>query len=248
MRPRGIDLILVEEDNVVRKAIIEVTHKNISKGKYFYKPDQPLQHNKKIKTEGGEFVIKELAVNYVKSQHKVHNVFRKILAGDQDQKKRYPFLVDSYLHLAAVPFAYVTKDAYELIRHTYPKEKETDAEIIAAAHYDEKKGIFVSLNIDESLGRIIVHEYGHYLHHTLTPEKYKEASSTMKEVMAIFIEYNCGHHSNYPAYLPHYRAEQLLQKLKKTKTYGKDMNVSDQWNFLNASDYETLEEFARTLK
>ncbi len=207
-----------------------------------------MQRQKKIETIPGKFYFKELAFHYLRSQHKVHRIFRKILEGNEDLKKEYPYLLESYLHLATVPFAYATTDAYEKIRHRYPKEKETDVEIKATAHYDEHRGIFVSLNPNDNLQSTIAHEYGHYLHHTLTPDQYRESSPTMKEVMAIFIEGKCGYHTNYATDLPHYRAEQLLKKLENTKTYGKEMSISDKWNFLNDSDYETLEMMAKIME
>lgn len=248
MITKNIDLIVLEEEKVIRKKLASITPESLVAGTYSYRLNSKLWEQKSSQPEKNDLEPNALVLHYVSGINKVHNTFRKILRNNQTEKAKFPMLKDSYLHLASFPFAYVTAEAYERIRHTYAKEKETDKEIIAVAHCDQVKGIFVSLGNENSLEGTIAHEYGHYLHHTLLPESYKKSSATMKEVIAVFVEEKCGYHTDYVPDGPHYRAEQLLKKLEKKSTFGKNMTLAGQWNFLGSfSHHEYLDELAGIL-
>ena len=178
-----------------------------------------------------------LATNYIEGISRFQQVVAEIVNGTANQDQA------SMENCIAHPFVYASPAAYQVIKPKFEKEKEHDHEPDSIAHISWEEGdaygIFVSLIDNCNNDNLIssnIHEHGHYIHLNLDQEHYRACDTTMKEVMAIFMEMKCGLSINYVysepgKESPHHRAQKLLFNLEKAEFYT-GMNTQTQWKFL----------------
>ncbi|MBU0470885.1 MAG: hypothetical protein KKA62_00330 [Nanoarchaeota archaeon] len=104
-----------------------------------------------------------------------------------------------------------------------------------AAFYKPNEGIFVSLNSLASLNFIryaMAHEFGHFMDYLLNSERYTNSTSSMCEVIAIFVEEKLNFKRRYRKESKnHYDAQQILKRLYNTNFSNR--NFEEQWEFLS---------------
>ena len=239
---KSIDFLVLQEGKVSRLELAGVDLDDPSKISYYLNPEAL---DEKLWTGvAKQYDVHSLSENYLETIRRVQKLYRKINPGYS--KKEVLELITEH------PFVYAAPKAYQLVKPVFPKEKNDDAEIHPIAHIsweqDLRRGIFISLedhfNRDTIIGSSI-HEHGHYLHFRLAAEKYKACDSTLKELMAIFVQRKCDYDKNYGEKTPHHRALQLLQQLEQTKYYS-SLNSKDQWNFL--IDFKTHTELQEKIE
>ncbi len=225
---KSLDLLVLEHDKLVRKNIAKIV----------VNPTAPLNFRSYLADEWDEekmgirgYSLHLLADNYFDTISEVHRLFAGTVNVDLENHL--------YFVLLGTRFRYARADAYEKIKPIFPKEREQDEEIIAAAHYQDNE-IIVSLPKKISLKtvhRLSAHEFGHRMHQELEPINYQYADSTIKELAAFLVEdalavriLDENGQNTYNQNTTHYRAEELLRKAERTKF--KELAFADRWNIL----------------
>jgi len=242
MSAKTLDFIILEGEQEKRLPLVKISLHDLPKRAQYKKlisltPEFLLE-------QGVEHTIQSLVQNYIKGIVKVHNLFTRIVKETANENRV------NYQTITEVGFVYATHGAYSKINTLYPKEKESDADIIPAGHFDNDKEIILSLenNLTEKyLQENIIHEHGHYLHKFLHPEKYENCDPTLKEVMSIFVQERCNYKREYVKKTPHYRAQQILHQLENKNNF-KRATARAQWNFLvQFTNHQELSDYTNKL-
>ncbi|GEM_PF-5811458 len=234
MNTKTIDLLVLNQDQESRIPLATFSLEELPKKASFKSPMEASL----LSNMGEQFTVRALVEAYLNSSLKIYNLFRKAVNTIDLYEKV------TFENIMARPFAYAQLEAYEKMRPIIPKEKESDADVFPIAHLCWKEGIFVALFQQQSMEHLLgsnLHEQSHHMHYLLYPEHYNHSDVTIIETMAIFAEMKCKMPVNYLPQdynpetkvkeTPHYRAQELLQRLESKPSYAA-ASLQSQWNFL----------------
>ncbi len=189
--------------------------------------------NLDLQRMGAQYDLECLMKMYIYGIKGVKNFYESIKENSLNKSLKNNLPRCSYDELLGVPFAYVLPAA----RDEMPVSD-------AAACYDARRGIFIltTSSSQSGIAGSIIHEYGHYLHHTLHPAVYYLSDETIKEVMAILIEEKIDPCYVYRSESPHGQAKTLLRKLEQFDFYN-EMDLAQKWLYLSIfTDSSELED------
>lgn len=102
------------------------------------------------------------------------------------------------------------------------------------AYYKPEGGLLVLLGENNSLKevhRTIIHEFGHFIDHTLNPYRWEHTDREMRELIAIFVQEKLEEFGLYEEkYKEHYKAQKILRRLQQTNFSNR--TFIQQWEFL----------------
>ena len=235
MAVQKLELIILQQNKPHTIDLAEIHLNDLPKQTYFISPGALDQT--KLEEMSTNYTPLKLVQSYLDSIQRITNLLHHLLPVPVSDKRLHKILSE-------VPFSFVSNKAYEKIKPCFEKEKADDAEIISCAYYDHVNGIYVSIKEEENIMQgAIIHEHGHYLHDKLYSKAYQECDATMKEIIAIFVQEECGFPRDYRENTPHYRAKDLLQRCRQ-HAHMKTFSPASFWDLImRFKHHENLDKY-----